>query len=86
MGPRGFGLFTSSVVSTATAPGFATVALFVLMGEILFRSGSIAVLFESVGGLRGRLYVVTMALATAFGALWARRWRWPRCWAARCCR
>ena len=73
MGPRGFGLFTNSIAQTATSPGLVTVALFVLMGEILFRSGTVAVLFESVdrlvGGLRGRLYVVTVALACAFGAL-----------------
>lgn len=73
MGPRGFGLFTNSLYETATSPTLATVALFVLMGEILFRSGTVDVLFNSVdrlvGNLRGRLYVVAIALSTVFGAL-----------------
>lgn len=73
MGPRGFGLFTNSLAETATSSSLITVALFVLMGEILFRSGTVAILFDSVdrlvGGLRGRLYAVTVALSTVFGAL-----------------
>ena len=73
MGPRGFGLFTNSLFETATSGSLATVALFVLMGEVLFRSGSVEVLFDGidrlVGRLRGRLYVVTVALSTVFGAL-----------------
>ncbi len=73
IGPRGFGLFTNSLFETATSPSLMTVALFVLMGEVLFRSGSVDILFDSVdrliGGLRGRLYVVTIGLSTVFGAL-----------------
>jgi len=73
MGPPGFGLFTNSLFETATSPTLATVALFVLMGEILFRSGTVDILFGSVdrlvGNLKGRLYVVVVALSTVFGAL-----------------
>ncbi|MGR3434853.1 MAG: TRAP transporter large permease [Shimia sp.] len=73
IGPRGFGLFTNSLFETATSQSLATVALFVLMGEVLFRSGSVEVLFDGidrlVGRVRGRLYVVTVALSTVFGAL-----------------
>ena len=73
IGPRGFGLFSNSIFETATSPTLVTVALFVLMGEILFRSGTVDVLFQSVdrlvGRLRGRLYVVSIALSTVFGAL-----------------
>ena len=73
IGPRGFGLFANSLFETATSQSLATVALFVLMGEILFRSGSVEVLFDGidrlVGRVRGRLYVVTIALGTVFGAL-----------------
>ncbi|MBO6638705.1 MAG: TRAP transporter large permease [Roseitalea sp.] len=73
LGPRGFGLFTNSLFETATSSTLMTVALFVLMGEILFRSGTVGVLFDSVdrlvGGLRGRLYAVVIALSTVFGAL-----------------
>lgn len=73
IGPRGFGLFSNSIFETATSPTLVTVALFVLMGEVLFRSGTVDILFRSVdrliGRLRGRLYVVTIALSTVFGAL-----------------
>lgn len=73
LGPRGFGLFANSIFETATSASLMTVALFVLMGEILFRSGTVGVLFDSidrlVGRLPGRLYVVTIALSTVFGAL-----------------
>jgi tripartite ATP-independent transporter DctM subunit len=73
IGPRGFGLFANSLFETATSPTLMTVALFVLMGEILFRSGTVAVLFDSVdrlvGGVRGRLYAVVIALSSVFGAL-----------------
>lgn len=73
IGPRGFGLFTNSLYETATSSPLVTVILFILMGEILFRSGAVNVLFNGVdslvGRLRGRLYVVTLALSTVFGAL-----------------
>jgi len=73
LGPRGFGLFSNSIFETATSPSLMTVALFVLMGEILFRSGTVGVLFDSIdrliGRLPGRLYVVTIVLSTVFGAL-----------------
>jgi len=73
VGTRGFGLFTNSIYETATSPTLITVALFVLMGEILFRSGSVDLLFNSVdrlvGAVRGRLYIVVILLATIFGAL-----------------
>lgn len=73
IGPRGFGLFANSVVDSLTTSAFAAIPLFLLMGEILFRSGSVEVLFDSVdrlvGRLRGRLYLVVIALSTIFGAL-----------------
>jgi len=73
LGTRGFGLFANSIFETATSASLMTVALFVLMGEILFRSGTVGVLFDSidrlVSRLPGRLYVVTIALSTVFGAL-----------------
>jgi tripartite ATP-independent transporter DctM subunit len=73
LGPAGFGLFANSVYETATSPSLSTIPLFILLGEILFRSGSVKVLFSSVDALisriRGRLYVLVVALSTLFGAL-----------------
>lgn len=73
IGSRGFGLFANSVLGSITTTGYATVPLFILMGEILFRSGSVDVLLDSVdrlvGRIRGRLYAVVILIATIFGAL-----------------
>lgn len=73
IGPSGFGLFTNSIFSSATTGAFATIPLFILMGEVLFRSGSVNVLFDSVdrliGQVKGRLYFVVILIATIFGAL-----------------
>jgi tripartite ATP-independent transporter DctM subunit len=73
IGPRGFGMFSNSVYDTLTAENFATVPLFILMGEILFRSGSVEVLSKAVdvvvGKVRGRMYLLVIVLSTIFGAL-----------------
>ena len=73
MGPRGFGLFSNSIYETVTSETFVTIPLFVLMGEILFRSGSVEVLSNAldklIGQVRGRLYYLVIALSTVFGAL-----------------
>lgn len=73
IGERGFGLFINSVTDSISNGSYATIPLFILMGEILFRSGSVDVLFDSVdrlvGRIRGRLYAVVIVIATIFGAL-----------------
>ncbi len=72
-GASGAGLLVNSVVDSLTSLNMTTIPLFVLMGEILFRSGAVEVVFDSVdqmiGRIRGRLYVFTIALSTVFGAL-----------------
>jgi tripartite ATP-independent transporter DctM subunit len=72
-GGSGAGLFVNSVVDSLTSLNMTTIPLFVLMGEILFRSGAVEVVFDSVdqiiGRIRGRLYVFTIVLSTIFGAL-----------------
>jgi tripartite ATP-independent transporter DctM subunit len=73
LGPQAFGLVANSLFATATTPSLTSIALFVLMGEILFRSGTSEVLFEAVdrfvGRLAGRQFVLAGVLATIFGAL-----------------
>lgn len=74
LGPNAFGMVVNSVFDTTTTGTLTAIPLFVLMGEILFRSGSTTVLFDAVDRLvghylRGRQYVLAMALATVFGAL-----------------
>ncbi|MAY88276.1 MAG: C4-dicarboxylate ABC transporter permease [Pseudooceanicola sp.] len=73
MGPVGFGLFVNSIYETTTSQSLVTIPLFILMGEILFRSNSVDVLFRSidtlVGRVKGRQYVLSIVLATVFSTL-----------------
>jgi tripartite ATP-independent transporter DctM subunit len=73
LGPSGFGMFANSIYATATINALAAVPLFILMGEILFRSGAMEVLFDSmdrlVGRIRGRQYVLCILLSAILGAL-----------------
>jgi tripartite ATP-independent transporter DctM subunit len=72
-GTAGFGLFANSIYATATTGALTAVPLFIVMGEILFRSGAMEVLFDSldrlVGRIRGRQYVVCILLSAVLGAL-----------------
>jgi tripartite ATP-independent transporter DctM subunit len=71
-GQAGFGMIASSIYQVGTTEALTTVPLYVLMGEILMRSGSIDVLFASidklVGGVRGRQYHMTLTLSAILGA------------------
>ncbi len=73
IGPAGFGMIANSIFDTANYADLATIPLFVLMAEILFRSGSVDILFDAVdklvGRMKGRQYVLTVSLSTVFGAL-----------------
>ena len=73
LGPAAFGMVANSIFDTANYADLATIPLFVLMAEILFRSGSVDILFDAVdklvGRMKGRQYVLTISLSTVFGAL-----------------
>lgn len=73
IGPAGFGMFANSIYATATNSELAAVPLFILMGELLFRSGAMEVLLDSldrlVGKIRGRQYVLCVVLSAIIGAL-----------------
>ena len=72
-GPAGFGLLANSIFSSGTSGVLTAVPLFIAMGEILFRSGAMEVLFDSldrlVGRIRGRQYVLCILLSAIIGAL-----------------
>lgn len=72
-GSTGFGMFTNSFYNTVTQDSLMAIPLFILMGEVLFRSNAVEILIESidkmVGDVRGRHYVLVTALSTVFGAL-----------------
>ncbi|OWU86733.1 C4-dicarboxylate ABC transporter permease [Oceanicola sp. 22II-s10i] len=73
LGPKAFGMLANSLFSTTTNAQLTAIPLFVLMGEIMFRSGAAHLLFEAVdrfvGRVRGRQYVLAGVLSTIFGAL-----------------
>jgi tripartite ATP-independent transporter DctM subunit len=70
---NGVTLIINSMFSTSTSLSLAAIPLFVLLGELLFRSGSVKILFDAVDGLvgniRARLYVVSILLSTAVAAM-----------------
>lgn len=72
-GGAGLGMLANSITDSMSSLSLTTIPLFILMGEVLFRSGAVDVVFDSVdqlvGRVRGRLYVFTIALSTVFGAL-----------------
>jgi tripartite ATP-independent transporter DctM subunit len=72
-GTAGFGMFANSIYNTATNGTLAAVPLFILMGEIMFRSGAMKTLFDAldrlVGQIRGRQYVLCILLSAILGAL-----------------
>ncbi|APZ50873.1 TRAP transporter large permease [Salipiger abyssi] len=73
IGPAGYSMFTNSLFETTTSQALVTIPLFILMGEILFRSSAVEVLFRAidtlVGRVRGRQYVLAIVLATVFSTL-----------------
>jgi tripartite ATP-independent transporter DctM subunit len=73
LGPAGWGMFINSIYDTTTTGSLVTIPMFILMGEILFRSNAVEVLFQSidtlVGRVRGRQYVLAILLATVFSTL-----------------
>lgn len=73
IGPAGYGMFVNSLYETTTTGSLVTIPLFILMGEILFRSDAVDILFNSidklVGRVRGRQYVLTILLAAIFSTL-----------------
>lgn len=73
MGPQMLSIFPGSILDTSTTSELVTVPLFILLGELLFRSGCITILFDAVddiiGGIRGRQYVIVVVISVLLGAL-----------------
>ncbi|MCB1394962.1 MAG: TRAP transporter large permease [Rhodobacter sp.] len=73
MGPQMLSIFSASILDTVTTSELVTVPLFILLGELLFRSGSITILFDAVdtlvGRVRGRQYVIVVIISVLLGAL-----------------
>lgn len=72
-GVNGLPMAVNSIFATATSGSLSSVPLFILMGEILFRSGTVDVMWRALdrlmGRFRGRTYVLTILLSALFGAM-----------------
>lgn len=73
IGTNGLGMFVNSMVETTTMEPLVAVPLFVLLGELMFRTGGVTILFVAldalVGAVRGRLYIIAVAVAAFMGAI-----------------
>lgn len=73
MGTPGLGLFVNSMLDTTTSDALVAVPLYVLLGELLFRTGGVMVLFRAfdqlIGAIRGRLYVIAIGVSAVLGAI-----------------
>lgn len=71
-GSAGYGMVANSIYQLTTMEALTTIPLFILMGEILMRSGSIDVLFAAIdkliGRIRGRQYHMALTLSAILGA------------------
>lgn len=72
-GVDGFALLTVSAFSSIVSFPLVAVPLFILMGELLFRSGVVAIILDAVTkwvtGLHGSLALVSVAAGTLFGTM-----------------
>jgi tripartite ATP-independent transporter DctM subunit len=72
-GVDGFALLTVSAFSSIVSFPLVAVPLFILMGELLFRSGVVAIVLDAVNkwvaGLRGSLSLVAVGAGTLFGTM-----------------
>ncbi len=73
MGPPAIGLFVNSMLDTASSEALVAVPLYMLLGELLFRTGGVEILYNAlnrlIGAIRGRMYVVAIALSSCLGAI-----------------
>jgi tripartite ATP-independent transporter DctM subunit len=72
-GVDGFALLTVSAFSSIVSFPLVAVPLFILMGELLFRSGVVSIVLDAVtkwvAGLRGSLSLVAVGAGTLFGTM-----------------
>jgi TRAP-type C4-dicarboxylate transport system permease large subunit len=73
MGPPAICLFVNSMLDTASSEALVAVPLYMLLGELLFRTGGVEILYNAlnrlIGAIRGRMYVVAIALSSCLGAI-----------------
>ena len=73
IGANGLGLFVNSMLDTSTTEAFVAVPMFILLGELMFRTGGVSLLFKAfdtlIGMVRGRLYIIAVVVAAFISAI-----------------
>ncbi len=73
IGTNGLGLFINSITETTLIDALVSIPLFIMLGELMFRTGGFQRLFKAldvlVGAIPGRLYVVSIGVAAVMGAI-----------------
>lgn len=72
-GPSGLSIISNSIYESLAVFTLSPIPMFILLGEILFQSGTIRIVFDGIdkviGGLRARLLIVVIVVSTILGAL-----------------
>lgn len=72
-GPSSLFLIINSMYDVATEFSLIAIPLYILLGEILFQSNAVNIVFDAVdkniGKVRARLFIVTFLVSTIFAAL-----------------
>ena len=72
-GEKGMALLSNSIFDSVASFTMSPIPLFILLGEIFYQSTVVNFAFDAidkwVGGVRARLYIVTLVFATIFGAI-----------------
>jgi tripartite ATP-independent transporter DctM subunit len=73
IGPHGVLLFINSIFESVSSFSLAALPLFILMGNIMYESDAIGIMFDVVdkwiGKVRARLHVISVIVATIFSAI-----------------
>jgi len=72
-GPNSIFLLINSMFDVSTSFSLVAIPLYILLGEILFHSNAVNIIFDAVdkniGSVRARLFIVTFLVSTIFAAL-----------------
>jgi tripartite ATP-independent transporter DctM subunit len=72
-GPKGLSVLAESILDSVANYNLSPIPLFILLGEILFRSRAVDVCFNAmdkwVGSVKARLHIVTIIFSVLFGAI-----------------
>lgn len=73
IGKKGLFMFINSMMDSVTSFSLAALPLFILMGNILYESNAVGIMFDAadkwIGRIRARLHIIAVIVATVFSAI-----------------